>query len=429
MKNSIVIYPHNKQAYEKVCTAFETSNRTCVIHPTGTGKMYIALQLIDANADKHILYLTSYSPILTSLEIEMEKCGVAADKLTTGLYAGLDETGVEHLFDYIILDEFHRAGTEVWGQWISKLLENNPHAKILGLSATPIRYLDNNRDMSDELFDGNVASSITLAEAVGTGILKMPRYICAVYSLSQELAHYSERVNNMRSDSNKAETLALLEKARRTLEQADGLSKIFADNMTVKDGRYIIFCRNFEHMESMQMECKDWFRDVNPKIKMYELRSSLPEAVNQQALLAFNKDNSKNLKLLFAVDMLNEGVHASNVDGCIMLRPTESMNVFLQQLGRAISVGSKAQSIVFDIVNNSAQLNALGNFKREVERVVAETGSGIDLDDFEIHESLRNFFDILSQIDIHLTPRSWDEWYKIATEYFKANGNLDVPRF
>ena len=428
MNENVVIFPHNKRAYEKVCAAFETSNRTCVIQPTGTGKMYVAMQLMDDHPREEILYLTSYSPILTALNTEMKKCGVPSEHLSAALYAGLDAKVCSKQYAYIIMDEFHRVGAENWGTWASTLLENNPQSKVLGLSATPIRYLDNNRDMSDELFDGNVASSMTLAEAVGTGILKMPKYVCAVYSLADELERYKERVGKMKTDANKTEALALLEKARRSLEQAEGLPEIFAQHMTVKDGRYVVFCRNYEHMESMEEECREWFKDANSEITMYELRANRSDAVNEETLLEFSSDTSNKLKLLFVVNMLNEGVHLKNVDGCIMLRPTESMNVFLQQLGRAISVGNAERTIIFDIVNNSAQLNAFGSFKSDVERTAAETGTGVQLDDFEVHEKLRDFWDIVSQIDILLTNKSWNEWYALAEEYHRINGHLKIPK-
>ena len=60
--------------------------------------------------------------------------------------------------DYIILDEFHRCGAQMWGVGVQNLLELFPQVPLLGLTATNIRYLDNQRDMADELFVGNVAS-------------------------------------------------------------------------------------------------------------------------------------------------------------------------------------------------------------------------------------------------------------------------------
>ena len=72
---------------------------------------------------------------------------------------------------YIIMDEFHRAGAEHWGEKVQKLLALCPDAKLRGLTATNVRYLDNNRDMAGELFDGRIASEMTLSEAIVQGIL------------------------------------------------------------------------------------------------------------------------------------------------------------------------------------------------------------------------------------------------------------------
>ena len=72
--------------------------------------------------------------------------------------------------DYIILDEFHRCGAEVWGAGVQLLLQRYPKTPILGLSATNIRYLDGQRDMANELFDGNIASEMTLGEAIVRGM-------------------------------------------------------------------------------------------------------------------------------------------------------------------------------------------------------------------------------------------------------------------
>lgn len=79
-----------------------------------------------------------------------------------------------HNLDYIILDDFHLCGSREWSKQITLLLSNNPQAKVLGLSATPVRSLDGNRDMSQELFYGNVAHEIFLKKAIRDGLLAAP---------------------------------------------------------------------------------------------------------------------------------------------------------------------------------------------------------------------------------------------------------------
>lgn len=74
--------------------------------------------------------------------------------------------------DYIILDESHRVGAKAWGMGVRNLLEAYSDTPILGLSATNIRYLDNQCDMADEPFDGNVASEMTHGEALRCALEK-----------------------------------------------------------------------------------------------------------------------------------------------------------------------------------------------------------------------------------------------------------------
>ncbi len=101
----------------------------------------------------------------------------------------------------IILDEFHRDGAEVWGAGVQRVLDANPDAYVLGTSATPVRYLDGNRDMGDELFDGNIAVNLSLADAIVKRILPAPIYIAALYTLAEEL----NDLLSVLKDSNKSE--------------------------------------------------------------------------------------------------------------------------------------------------------------------------------------------------------------------------------
>ena len=88
--------------------------------------------------------------------------------------------------DYILLDEMHRALAKEWSKGINVLLNMYPNAKVLGLSATPIRYLDRCRNVAEELFGGNLACDMSLSQAILDGILPMARYVCGVYSYEKD---------------------------------------------------------------------------------------------------------------------------------------------------------------------------------------------------------------------------------------------------
>lgn len=79
------------------------------------------------------------------------------------------------------------------GQKVLKIFEMYPDAPVLGLSATAVRYLDNQRNMVDELFEGNIASEMTLGEAIVRGILKAPKYVGFRVQLSKRFAKTSSQ--------------------------------------------------------------------------------------------------------------------------------------------------------------------------------------------------------------------------------------------
>lgn len=96
---------------------------------------------------------------------------------------------------YIILDEFHRCGVEMWVV-VQNLLNTYSDVPVLGLSATNIRYLDNQRDMADELFDGNIAYELTLGAVIFHGILNPPKYALSMSCYQGSFEKYKMRVKN-----------------------------------------------------------------------------------------------------------------------------------------------------------------------------------------------------------------------------------------
>ena len=96
-------------------------------------------------------------------------------------------------------------------------MTSHPEVPILGLSATAIRYLDNQRNMADELFDGCVASEMTLGESIVRGILSPPKYVLPVFSYQKDPEKYERRVRAAKSKAVRDECEAYLEAQRRDL--------------------------------------------------------------------------------------------------------------------------------------------------------------------------------------------------------------------
>ena len=144
--------------------------------------------------------------------------GVKLDNVNFCTYTWLvnHELDMLDMFEYLILDEFHRAGAVKWGIKVQELMKKNPDAKVLGLTATNIRYLDNQRDMADEIFQNAIASYMDLSEAIAIGIfivfllecldnkIKTPEDIEACIGIPVlGTVHYYETGDNKKSKKNK----------------------------------------------------------------------------------------------------------------------------------------------------------------------------------------------------------------------------------
>ena len=353
-------------------------------------------------------------------------------------YAKLMRLGEEELTglnpSYLILDEFHRLGAAQWGRGVEVLRERYPKMKILGLSATNIRYLDNQRDMAWELFGGNVASELTLGAAIAQGILPAPKYVLSVYSYQKELYQYQARVSQVRNKAVKDRAEKELEALRRALEKAEGLTEVFAKHMgagakKAAFGKYIVFCANYEHLLAMRELAPEWFAKVDGDPHIYTAYSDDPMTANE--FEAFKKDESHHLKLLYCIDMLNEGIHVDGLSGVILLRPTVSPTIYKQQIGRALAAGGKNIPVIFDIVMNIENLCSIGAVEEELRQAVLlcrANGRAEEIvrENFQIVDELGDCRKLFAQLNETLGA-SWDAMYAMAKEYYETYGNLEIP--
>ena len=359
--SGIKLFEHNETAYISAIQMLTETGKAAVIHPTGTGKSFIAFKLCYDNADKKICWLSPGEYIFKTQCENLAAAGSAVPRnIAFFTYAKLmlmtDAELEEIKPDYIILDEFHRCGAEMWGQGVKRLLNLYSDTPILGLTATNIRYLDNRRDM------------------------------------------------------------------------ADGLDKVFAKHMPKSDGKYIVFCASFDHMNEMADKVKEWFAKVDSEPHIYKAYSNDPAA--SKAFSAFKADVSKHLKLLYSIDMLNEGIHVDDIDGVILLRPTVSPIIYKQQIGRALSTGKKSNPVIFDIVLNIENLYSIGAVEEEMQiatayyRSLGEESSIVN-DSFSIYDEVKDCRELFSRLNDVLTV-SWQTMFEQAKKYYSENGDLEV---
>ena len=393
----IQLFAHNQVAYEAAMAMLSEIGKAAVIHPTGTGKSFIGFKLCAEHPRATVCWL-SPSEYIFKTQIENLKSvtgGYAPENIRFYTYAKLmnltEEELAEILPDYIILDEFHRCGAEMWGQGVNALLHLYSGTPALGLSATAIRYLDNQRNMADELFDGCVASEMTLGEAIVRGILNPPKYVLSVFSYQKDLEKYERRIRAAKSRAVRDVGEAYLEALRRALDKADGMDKIFEKHMENKAGKYLVFCANYDHLCQMADMAPLWFSGVDEHPHIYKAYSDDPETGS--AFADFKVDNSDHLKLLFCIDMLNEGIHVDDVSGVILLRPTVSPIIYKQQIGRALAAGKKHNAVIFDIVLNIENLYSIDAVEEEMQ-IATSYYRSLGMDDAIVNE----YFTVVDEV-------------------------------
>ena len=431
----IHLFPHNQTAYAAAQQMLQERGKAAILHPTGTGKSFIGFKFCEENPDSSICWISPSAYIFhTQLEnLKKATDGAIPENITFFTYQKLmfmDESEIAEIQPaLIILDEFHRCGAEMWGAGVTRLLRQYLAVPVLGLSATSIRYLDNQRNMADELFDGNVASEITLGAAVVKGILQAPKYVLTAYSYQKDLEYYEKRLQSIKNKAIYDQASRYLNALRRSLEMADGLDVIFAKHMSPAGGKYIVFCTGIGHMKEMISLAPQWFSKVDPAPHIYKAYSNDPET--SKAFADFKRDTSSHLRLLYCIDMLNEGVHVDDIDGVILLRPTISPIIYKQQIGRAMSAGSSKEITVFDVVMNINNLYSISSVQDEIDTAVGYyishgDGSEIVRDHFEIIDELLDCRELFSRLEETLSA-SWDVMYLIAEQYYREHGDLNVP--
>ena len=412
--NKLKLEKHQQKAYENVERLFDENGRAAVIFPTGCGKSFVVLKYILEHPDDRILFLSPRNAIKEQMyeyivryiggdfrpieEIKAEsgsvkqvaqqyipniECMLYQTIMGLGEKDSIDEVIEKLKPDLIVVDEMHhlktrKAGIDSeditdeidddivngkdiidneerinqenkWGQKFKQLLEMYPQAKLLGLSATPIR--NDGTNVVEKLFEDAVAEELSLLEAIEAGIIYPPKYVVPDFIREDELESLLEKINSVegeRKEQLKAEYDELVKKSDR----AKGIPELLKENITEKDGKYIIFCKDIKDMKEKMSKAKEWFGEIDNEPEIYGIHSK--DSTSSQQLQAFNNTDSKHLKLMYCVGMIDEGVHLKSVSGVILAAKTGSRPTYLQRIGRTISSGKdKRQSLVIDLVNNN----------------------------------------------------------------------------
>lgn len=419
LENIVNLYPHNKKVFKELLENLKTNDSVAIVQATGTGKGKLASCIVEytlfKNQNAKILI---FAPLNSILQNYKENFNLANENVIYLTYKSLESLSDNDLlniglnFDIVILDEFHRLGAPIWNEKMNKILFNKKQgSKIIGMTATPIRYLDNEKDMVKELFNGNVINGITLKEAIIDGILPGFEYNICYYKPEDKINEIKGKIqkNNNFKDNDKEEIINRVDKIIFEIENNKQIRKIIKNRTKDigKNQKWVIFCKDKENLNEIKECCINWFIG---KPNIYIIHSGLGKKYNSEILATF-RSLKTGINVLLCVDMLNEGVHIRDLNGVIMLRKTESPIIFLQQLGRSIEAGKDFKPIIFDLVGNVnglKTLNVIENLKQNVNNLCNSYDEKCDNDRYIIvNNYLEELDKILDELSLYVYNNMW----------------------
>lgn len=330
-------------------TREEGFDKGLVVAATGIGKTYLAA--FDSREYQRILFVAHREEILKQAEKSFKNVRPLSER---GFFMGTQKetdkdiifASVQSLgkndslklfqpdyFDYIIVDEFHHAVAQNYQNIINYF---QPRF-LLGLTATPERL-----DSKDVLAicDYNLVYEAPLKKAINQGWLVPFRY----YAIFDETVNY-ETIDYR---NGKYQTTQL-EEALSIHKRAD---LIFSHYKKYRSTRAMGFCMSKHHAEFMA----DYF--VKHGVSACAVYSGDEGVHNTAREKALSKLVKGEINVIFSVDMFNEGLDIASLDMVMMLRPTESPTIFLQQLGRGLRLYKDKHYLnVLDFIGNYKKAN------------------------------------------------------------------------
>lgn len=410
---------YNVKTYEEAREVLRTSNRVAIIQATGTGKSSVIARFLDDYKDDNKLIL---APTIAILEQFVKYYGVRGSNVKLVTYAKLHrvmsrDDGEEIIenalgdLKLIVTDELHRLGAEKWGKSFNRLLDMYPDAKVVGATATPVRFTDVGRDMAEEVFGGNTAGNISLSDAIKNGILPKPTYVAALYDIEEDVAKAKKKITESKFTSNKDELLKKVDKLKIAWNSAlsidNILKKHLGDKVSLSNGlKVIVFFPNIGSLHESMYTVEKWFKCAFPsrRIELFINHSEKYDG-NYQYETFRDSTVSGSIKLLLVVNKLNEGVHINDVETIIMLRKTVSNIVYYQQIGRALSIGSKGRPVIIDLVNNCDNVGKLsGLWGKLTNTDIKRTGKNKGEEVVEVFDYTRNVARLFDEINKRTDP-------------------------
>jgi superfamily II DNA or RNA helicase/HKD family nuclease len=430
ISNNIVLFEPRGVQIEALCslenTRAEGARRALVQAATGVGKTYLAA--FDSKKYERVLFVAHREEILKQAAESFknvrdsddygffdgeskctDKSVIFASVATLGRNEYLNNKYfASDYFNYIVIDEFHHAINDQYQRIVNYF---NPQF-LLGLTATPERMDGRN---IYEICDYNVPYEISLKEAINKGMLVPFHY----YGIFDDTDYSKLHIVRGRYDEKELNETYIGNVHRYEL--------IYKYYCKYGSRQALGFCCSKEHAREMAKEFSS--RGI-PSVAVF---SDASGEYTEKRNVAIQKLKNGEIRVIFSVDMFNEGVDITSVDMVMFLRPTESPIVFLQQLGRGLrKCRGKEFLNVLDFIGNYEKAGRVrfllegkssthGEVYHPSDRLLFPDDCLVDFD-----MKLIDLFDKMDRKHLKLRDQVINEYFRVKEFLGKRPSRLDL---
>ena len=345
------LYEHNARVYDQVVQALHNCNDICIVSGTGTGKSFITFALVNGpfQNGERVLYISPKESIAINLR-KYDAFFDVRDRIDFANNMWFNSSGkVDNAFenyDIIILDESHHIGADLTGTHLRDLLnriKSNPNKAFIGLTATPVRDCDG---MDTSRFFSETVYGMSTIDCIEQGLMPQVEYLIC------------------KPDKALTDDERDLYREKLSIDGSHALlQKIIHNNPR---DRWLCYFSDISEMRSTEPQIQALF----PNHRLICVSS---DTDGSQSEIDRIKDDER--VVILSVDMLLEGMHLPNMEGVLLFRNVQSLNVFQQIFGRVTSIGAKTSPLFIDCTSTASRL-----FRRmispEMESGIQQTQTG-----------------------------------------------------
>lgn len=323
----INLRPYQLALKNKAREAFKNNKRVILLAPCGSGKTVIASSIMQDAIKKgnKVWFIVHRSELMKQANDTLERYGIPKKNLEVYMVQSLAHKldKIKEEPNLIIVDECQHSSSSTY----RKIINQYPNAYILGLSATPTRLTGKPL--------GDIYETI-ISEVTAKQLIEM-KYLADYSYYAPEL---NIDFNNIKIKAGDYDT----EDVNRAMSKA----KIYGDiiktyKKLANNKKTILYCASIEYSKKMEK----LFSENGYKIKHFD--GTTPEKERQQIVEDFR--NNK-IQMLTNVDLIGEGFDVPDCECVLLLRPTQSLNLFIQSSTRCLRKNGDKKAIIIDYVNN-----------------------------------------------------------------------------